>query len=197
MNVKFNIPEYGVTQIKKALKEVIEDNFSYVRVKGEISEIREATKGQIYITLKDEISILSAVVWEQKKRSLTFEPEIGMEVILTGRITTWSKFKTTYQLDVDKVEIAGEGALLKIIEERKKRLIEKGYFDSEHKKQIPYLPSRIGVITSPTGSVIHDIINRISDRFKTHLELWPVAVQGAEASKNIIDAINGFNEFKI
>ena len=195
MNVKFNIPEYGVTQINKALKEVIEDNFSYVRVKGEISEIREATKGQIYITLKDETSILSAVVWEQKKRSLTFEPEIGMEVILTGRITTWSKFKTTYQLDVDKVEIEGEGALLKIIEERKKRLIEKGYFDNENKKQIPYLPSRIGVITSPTGSVIHDIINRISDRFKTHIDLWPVAVQGSEASTNIIDAILGFNKF--
>ena len=112
MNLKFNIPEYGVTQINKALKEVIEDHFSYVRVKGEISEIRVATKGQIYITLKDETSILSAVVWEQKKRLLTFEPEIGMEVTLTGRITTWSKFKTTYQLDVDKIEIAGEGALL-------------------------------------------------------------------------------------
>ncbi len=143
MNLKFNIPEYGVTQINKALKEVIEDHFSYVRVKGEISEIREATKGQIYITLKDEASILSAVVWEQKKRSLTFEPEIGMEVILTGRITTWSKFKTTYQLDVDKIEIAGEGALLKIIEERKKRLIEKGYFDNENKKQIPYLALKL------------------------------------------------------
>ena len=91
-------------------------------------------------------------MWEQKKRSLTFEPEIGMEVILTGRITTWSKFKTTYQLDVDKIEIAGEGALLKIIEERKKRLIEKGYFDNENKKLIPYLPSRIGVIIPPTGT---------------------------------------------
>ncbi len=195
MNLKFNIPEYGVTQFNKALKEVIEEHFSYVRVKGEISEIRVATKGQIYITLKDETSILSAVVWEQKKRSLTFEPEIGMEVILTGRITTWSKFKTTYQIDVDKIEIAGEGALLKIIEERKKRLKAKGYFEDENKKKIPYLPSRIGVITSPTGSVIHDIINRISDRFKTHIDLWPVAVQGTEASNNIIDAINGFNKF--
>ena len=98
MNLKFNIPEYGVTQFNKAIKEVIEDNFSYVRVKGEISEIRVATKGQIYITLKDETSVLSAVVWEQKKRLLTFEPEIGMEVALTGKITTWSKFKTTYQI---------------------------------------------------------------------------------------------------
>ena len=193
MSLNLNIPEYGVTQFNRALKDVIEDHFSYVRIKGEISEIRVATKGQIYITLKDKTSILSAVVWEQKKRSLTFEPEIGMEVTLTGRVTTWSKFKTTYQIDVDKIEIAGEGALLKIIEERKKRLKDKGYFDDANKQKIPYLPSRIGVITSPTGSVIHDIINRISDRFKTPIVLWPVAVQGTEAAKNIIDAINGFN----
>ena len=193
MNSNMNIPEYGVSQFNKAIKDIIEDHFSYVRIKGEISEIRVATKGQIYITLKDKNSILSAVVWEQKKRSLTFEPEIGMEVTLTGRVTTWSKFKTTYQIDVDKIEIAGEGALLKIIEERKKRLKEKGYFDQETKKKIPYLPSRIGVITSPTGSVIHDIINRVSERFKTPIDLWPVAVQGTEAPRNIIEAINGFN----
>ena len=193
MNSNINIPEYGVSQFNKAIKDIIEDHFSYVRIKGEISEIRGATKGQIYITLKDKNSILSAVVWEQKKRSLTFEPEIGMEVTLTGRVTTWSKFKTTYQIDVDKIEIAGEGALLKIIEDRKKRLREKGYFDQEIKKQIPYLPSRIGVITSPTGSVIHDIINRVSERFKTPIDLWPVAVQGTEAPRNIIDAIKGFN----
>ena len=193
MNSNLNIPEYGVTQFNKAIKDVIEDHFSYVRIKGEISEIRVATKGQIYITLKDKNSILSAVVWEQKKRSLIFEPEIGMEVTLTGRVTTWSKFKTTYQIDVDKIEIAGEGALLKIIEERKKRLREKGYFDPDIKKKIPYLPSRIGVITSPTGSVIHDIINRISERFKTPIDIWSVAVQGTEAARNIIDAINGFN----
>jgi len=193
MNSNINIPEYGVSQFNKAIKDIIEDHFSYVRIKGEISEIRAATKGQIYITLKDKNSILSAVVWEQKKRSLTFEPEMGMEVTLTGRVTTWSKFKTTYQIDVDKIEIAGEGALLKIIEERKKRLREKGYFDQEIKKQIPYLPSRIGVITSPTGSVIHDIINRVSERFKTPIDLWPVAVQGTEAPRNIIDAIKGFN----
>ena len=193
MNSNINIPEYGVSQFNKAIKDIIEDHFSYVRIKGEISEIRVATKGQIYITLKDKNSILSAVVWEQKKRSLTFEPEIGMEVTLTGRVTTWSKFKTTYQIDVDKIEIAGEGALLKIIEERKKKLKAKGYFDQETKKKIPYLPSRIGVITSPTGSVIHDIINRVSERFKTPIDLWPVAVQGTEAPRNIIEAINGFN----
>lgn len=194
MSLSLNIPEYGVTQFNNALKDVIEEHFSYVRIKGEISEIRVATKGQIYITLKDENSILSAVVWNQKKRLLTFEPELGMEVIITGRITTWSKFKTTYQIDVDKIEIAGEGALLKIIEERKKRLKEKGYFQQKNKISIPYLPKRIGVITSPTGSVIHDIINRISERFKTNIDIWPVAVQGTEAAKNIIEAINGFNK---
>ena len=194
MNFNLNIPQYGVTEFNKAFKEVIENHFSYVSIKGEISEIRVATKGQIYITLKDKLSILSAVVWEQKKNLLMFEPEIGMEVTLTGRITTWSKFKTTYQIDVDKIEIAGEGALLKIIEERKKRLRERGYFDELRKQKIPFLPSRIGVITSPTGSVIHDIINRISARFKTHIDLWPVAVQGGEAAKNIINAINGFNK---
>ena len=134
MNINLNIPEYSVTQFNKALKNVIEDHFNYVRIKGEVSEIRVATKGQIYITLKDETSILSAVVWKQKINLLTFEPEVGMEVTLTGRITTWSKFKTTYQIDVDKIEIAGEGALLKLIEERKKRLREKGYFDDRNKK---------------------------------------------------------------
>ena len=131
---------------------------------------------------------------KKKKKTLAFEPEVGIEVTLTGRVTTWSKFKTTYQIDVDKIEIAGEGALIKLIEERKIRLKEKGYFDKTNKKKIPYLPSRIGVITSPTGSVIYDIINRVSNRFKTPIDLWPVTVQGAEAAKNIIEAINGFNQ---
>lgn len=194
MNLNINIPQYGVTQFNKAFKDIIEDHFSYVSIKGEISEIRVATKGQIYLTLKDEASILSAVIWEQKKRLLSFEPEVGMEVTLIGKVTTWSKFKTTYQIDIDKIEIAGEGALLKLIEERKKRLKKKGYFEEVNKKKIPYLPSRIGVITSPTGSVIHDIINRVSNRFKTPIDLWPVSVQGTEAAKNIIEAINGFNK---
>ena len=135
MSLKLNIPEYGVTQFNRELKDLIEDHFSYVRIKGEISEIRVATKGQLYITLKDETSILSAVVWEQKKRSLSFEPELGMEVTLTGRITTWSKFKTTYQIDVDKIEIAGEGALLKIIEERKKKAWGKRVFRSRNQEK--------------------------------------------------------------
>jgi len=193
MNHSTNIPEYKVTQFNRAFKQIIQNNFDYVRIKGEISEIKEATKGQIYLTIKDEESILSGVVWEQKKRYLQLSPEIGMEVILTGKITTWSKFRTTYQIDIDKIEIAGEGALLKLIEDRKKKLKAKGLFNIENKKSIPFLPDKIGVITSPTGSVIYDIINRISDRFSVPIDLWPVSVQGTEAAMSIIEAIKGFN----
>jgi exodeoxyribonuclease VII large subunit len=164
-----------------------------VRIKGEISEIKRATRGQLYLTLKDDESILSGVIWDNKKRDLQFNPEAGMEVVVTGKITTWSKFKTTYQVDIDKVELAGEGALLKLIEDRKQRLKAKGIFDTEHKRTLPFLPNKIGVITSPTGSVIHDIINRIQDRFPTNIDVWPVAVQGHDAAETIINAIKGFN----
>ena len=188
-----NIPEYNVSQFNQEFKQVIESNFDYIRIKGEVSEVKIATKGQIYITLKDNESILSCVVWEQKKKFLDFHPETGLEVIVTGKITTWSKYRTTYQLDIDKIELSGEGALLKLIEERKKRLIAKGIFDKETKKPIPFLPKRIGVITSPTGSVIYDIINRIQERCPTAIDLWPTPVQGVSAAELIIKAIKGFN----
>ena len=197
MNKNINIPEYEVSEFNKVFKQVVENNFNYVRIKGEISEIKTATKGQIYLTLKDNDSILSAVIWEQKIKFLDIMPELGLEIIATGKITTWSRFKTTYQIDIDKVEIAGEGALLKLIEERKKRLKSKGYFDEEKKKPLPYLPTRIGIITSPTGSVIYDIINRVTDRFPMPLDVWPVAVQGNEAVSSISKAILGFNKMTI
>ena len=152
---KINIPEFEVSEFNQAFKEVIESNFNYVRIKGEISEVKTATRGQIYLTLKDEDSILSGVIWDQKKKYLDINPEIGLEIIATGRITTWSRYKTTYQIDIDKIEIAGEGALLKLIEERKKRLQKKGYFDEDKKIPLPFLPERLGIITSPTGSVVH------------------------------------------
>ena len=193
MNLVTNIPEYFVSQFNKVFRDIIKSNFDYVRIRGEISEIKTATKGQLYLTLKDDKSILSGVIWETKKRYLQFNPDIGMEVIVTGKITTWSKFKTTYQIDIDKVELAGEGALLKLIEDRKTRLKAKGIFDLMHKKFLPYIPKKIGVITSPTGSVIHDIINRIQDRFPVNIDIWPVAVQGADAAETIISAIRGFN----
>ena len=193
MNELINIPEYQVSQFNRLFRDVIETNFNYVRIKGEISEIKKATRGQLYLTLIDDESILSGVIWDNKKRDLQFNPEAGMKVVVTGKITTWSKFKTTYQIDIDKVELAGEGALLKLIEDRKKRLQAKGIFDTVHKCSLPFLPNKIGVITSPTGSVIHDIINRIQDRFPTNIDVWPVAVQGSDAAETIINAIKGFN----
>ena len=193
MNYSINIPEYEVSQFNRALKEVVENNFDYVRIRGEISEVKIATRGQIYLVLKDNESILSGVIWDQKKKYLKFNPEVGMEVVVTGKITTWSKFKTTYQIDIDKIELSGEGAILKLIEDRKKRLKAKGLFEKEKKKTLPFLPSKIGVITSPTGSVIHDIINRIKDRFFVAIDVWPTAVQGAEAADEVIQAIKGFN----
>ena len=194
MSNKINIPEFEVSEFNRAFKEIIETNFNYVRIKGEVSEIKTATKGQIYVTLKDNDSILSGVIWEQKKKYLDIIPELGLEIIVTGKITTWSRFKTTYQIDIDKIEIAGEGALLKLIEERKKRLFNKGYFDDSEKTPLPFLPTRIGIITSPTGSVVHDIINRVKDRFPMLIDVWPVSVQGTDAVLSISKAINGFNE---
>ena len=196
MKSKFNIPEYNVSQLNKSIKEVIENNFNYVRIRGEISEIKTATRGQYYLTLKDNESILSGVIWDQKIKYLNFQPEIGMEIIATGKITTWAKYKTTYQIDIDKIELAGEGALLKLIEDRKKKLKAKGLFNEETKKALPFLPSKIGVITSPSGSVIHDIINRIRDRFFTNIDIWPTAVQGVGAKDEIIEAIKSFNNMK-
>ncbi len=197
MNNKINIPEYEVSQFNKLFKDIVESNFNYVRIKGEISEIKTASKGQIYLTLKDQDSILSGVIWDQKKKYLDIVPELGLEIIATGKITTWSRFKTTYQIDIDKIEIAGEGALLKLIEERKNKLFKKGYFDQDKKKAIPFLPSRVGIITSPTGSVIYDIINRVNDRFPLPLDIWPVAVQGVDAVSSISNAIMGFNNMII
>ena len=137
-----NIPEYKVSQFNFQIKDLIENNFNYVRISGEISEIKNASKGQLYMTLKDDQSILSCVVWSQKMKNLLFNPELGMQVIATGKITTWSKYKTTYQLDIDKIELEGEGALLKLIEDRKKKLKTKGIFDEKYKKNLPLIPKK-------------------------------------------------------
>ena len=193
MNNGLNIPEYEVSQFNRLFKDVIETNFDYVRIRGEISELKNAASGHLYLTLKDKDSVLNATIWKQKKNFIQFNPEVGMDVIVTGKISTYAKSISTYSINIDKLELAGEGALLKIIEDRKKKLQSQGIFDDIHKKKIPYLPKKIAVITSPTGSVIHDIINRIKERCPTNIDIWPVAVQGAVAAENIINAIKGFH----
>jgi exodeoxyribonuclease VII large subunit len=193
MNIGVNIPEYEVSQFNKIIKEVIESNFDYIKIRGEISDLKNASSGHVYLTLKDNSSILNATIWKQKKDFLKIKPEVGMEVIATGKISTYAKSISTYSINIDNLELAGEGVLLKLVEERKKRLQKKGIFEDENKKKIPYLPERIGVITSSTGSVIHDIINRINDRFPIKIDIWPVAVQGSKSSEDIINAIQGFN----
>ena len=193
MSTRKNIPEYEVSQFNDIFKSIVESNFDYVRIKGEIAELKNAASGHIYLTLKDNSSVLNATIWNQKKNYLTIFPEVGMEVIVSGKISTYAKSISTYSINIDKIELAGEGALLKIIEDRKKSLKEKGIFDKKHKKNIPYLPNNIGVITSPTGSVIYDIINRIKDRLPTNIDIWPVTVQGIKAADSIIEAIEGFN----
>ena len=189
-----NIPEYEVTQFNKIFKEVVENNFDYIRIRGEISELKIAASGHIYLTLKDSTSILNATIWNQKKEYLNIKPEIGMEIIATGKISTYAKSISTYSINIDKIEIAGEGALLKLIEDRKSRLEKKGIFELKHKKKLPFLPDKIGVITSPTGSVIYDIINKIKDRYPVDIDIWPVTVQGANAADKIINAIQNFNK---
>ncbi len=139
---KYNIPEYGVSEINNAIKDVLQNNFDYVLVRGEISEIKTSSNGHIYLTLKDNNSILSGVIWGQKKQFLKLKPDLGMEVLVKGKITSWSKYKTTYQIDVDNIELSGIGALLKLIEDRKKKLKAKGIFDEEKKKKIPYIPKK-------------------------------------------------------
>ena len=134
---KYNIPEYGVSEINNAIKDVLQNNFDYVLVRGEISEIKTSSNGHIYLTLKDNNSILSGVIWGQKKQFLKLKPDLGMEVVVKGKITSWSKYKTTYQIDVDNIELSGIGALLKLIEDRKKKLKAKGIFDEDKKKKIP------------------------------------------------------------
>ena len=191
-----NIPEYEVSQFNKAIKEVVELNFDYVRIKGEISDLKNASSGHVYLTLKDDSSVLNATIWSQKKNYIKIKPEVGMEVIVTGKISTYAKSISTYSINIDNLELAGEGALLKLIEERKKKLQKQGIFDEAHKKEIPYLPKKIGVITSSTGAVIYDIINRIKDRCPVKIDIWPVSVQGSKAAEDIINAIRGFNNDK-
>lgn len=184
--------EWTVSEISFAIRQLMETSFSSVRVKGEIFGAKRADSGHWYLSLKDENSLLSAVCWRGVASALNVKIEDGLEVIATGRITTFNG-RSSYQLIIEKLEIAGQGALLKLLEERKQKFLSEGLFDSAHKKPIPYLPQTIGVITSPTGAVIRDIIHRIRDRFPCRIIVWPTLVQGEGAADKIATAIKGFN----
>ena len=190
--VKTNIPEYSVSEISYILKRTMEESFSMVKIRGEISGLRPAASGHLYFNLKDDKSILKTICWKGVAATLPFKPEDGLEVICIGKITTYPA-RSEYQLEVSKIESAGIGALLAMLEKRKLKLTEEGLFDPQRKKTLPFLPTVIGIITSPTGSVIRDILHRIRERFPIHVIVWPVLVQGAEAAGQIADAINGFN----
>lgn len=182
-----NVPEFTVSEVSHALKNLVEENFAYVRVKGELSGVKFAGSGHMYGVLKDDKSVIDAVCWRGNVSKLTTRPEDGLEVVCIGRLTTYPG-RSKYQIIIESMELAGQGALLKMIEERKKKLAAEGLFDQNRKKQLPFLPRHIAVITSPTGAVIRDILHRISDRFPTHVQLFPVQVQGDEAAQQITNA---------
>ena len=190
-----NLPEYSVGDLARRLKRTIEDEFGFVRVRGEISQPKKHSSGHCYLRLKDDTAVIEAVCWRGTVAKLAVKPEEGLEVIVTGRMTTYPG-RSQYQLIIESMELAGEGALLKMLEERKRRLAAEGLFDPDRKKPIPFLPDVIGVITSPTGAVIRDILHRLHDRFPRHVLLWPVAVQGERAAAEVTAAIEGFNRIQ-
>src|SRR5579883_2753875 len=187
-----NMTEITVSEMSAALKRSIEQGFSYVRVRGEISGFKRHGSGHLYLCLKDSDAVLDAVCWRGTAARLGVRPEDGMEVVCAGRVTTYPG-RSKYQLVIESMELAGIGALLKMLEERRARLAAEGLFDEERKKKLPFLPRVIGVVTSPTGAVIRDILHRLNDRFPRHVLLWPVAVQGEGAAEQVAAAIAGFN----
>ena len=187
-----NVPEFSVSEIAFSLKRTLEDTYARVRVRGELSRVSIPRSGHMYTTLKDDQSNLDAVCWKGVLSRLPIKPEEGMEVICTGKITTYHA-SSKYQLVIENMELAGEGALLKLLEERKKKLGAEGLFSADRKQPIPFLPRKIGVVTSPTGAVIRDILHRLNDRFPRHVLVWPVLVQGTGAAQQVAAAIRGFD----
>jgi exodeoxyribonuclease VII large subunit len=188
--------EYSVSEISAKIKNIVEINCGYVRIKGEISGLKIATSGHGYLNLKDENAVLAATCWKHALSKLKFKLEDGMEVVASGKITTYAG-QSRYQLTIDNIEPAGVGALMKVLIERKTKLEKEGLFDKGRKKPLPFLPKRIGIVTSITGAVIQDMLHRIRDRFPTHVLVWPVTVQGETAASEIACAINGFNEMDL
>ena len=182
--LRSNLPEYSVGEISALLKRTVEQNFAYVRVRGEISGLKRHSSGHCYLALKDEEAVLDAVIWRMTAARLALKPEDGMEVVCAGRLTTYPG-RSKYQLVIESVELARIGALLKLLEERKKKLEAEGLFAPERKKKLPYLPAVIGVVTSPTGAVIRDILHRLDDRFPRRVLVWPVEIGRASCRERV------------
>lgn len=187
-----NLKEYSVSELSLALKRTVEDTYELVRVRGEITGFKRAASGHLYMALKDADAVLDAVCWRGTALKLPVKLEDGLEVVAVGKLTTYPG-RSKYQMVIQHLELAGAGALMALLEERKKKLAAEGLFDAARKKPIPYLPSIIGVVTSPTGAVIRDILHRLADRFPRQVILWPVLVQGEGAAEQVAKAINGFN----
>ena len=186
-----NSPALSVSELSGALKRTIENAFGQVRVRGEISGFKRHASGHCYFTLKDENACIDAVIWRSSAQALAFRPEDGAEIIATGKLTTYPG-RSKYQIVVERMELAGEGALLALLERRRKALAAEGLFEVSRKRPLPFLPRVIGVVTSPTGAVIRDILHRLEDRCPTRVVLWPVPVQGEGAAQKIANAIRGF-----
>ncbi len=190
-----NMPEQTVSELANALKKTVEDNYAFVRVRGELGRVVLAKSGHLYFDIKDEGATLNTIMWKGNASRLPFKPEEGLEVVAEGKLSTYPG-RSNYQLIADKMRPAGLGALMQLLEERKKKLAAEGLFDAERKKPIPFLPAVIGVVTSPTGAVIRDILHRVRDRFPCHVLIWPALVQGERAAAEVEAGIRGFNALK-
>lgn len=189
-----NTPEYSVSELALALKRTVEDAFGYVRLRGEISGLKVAASGHAYLCLKDDKAVIDGVMWKGGVQALRFRPEDGLEVIVTGKLTTYPG-RSKYQIVIERMEPAGVGALMALLEQRRAKLAAEGLFDPARKRPLPFLPQVIGVVTSPTGAVIRDILHRLADRFPRRVILWPVLVQGEGAAAQVAAAVRGFNSF--
>jgi len=188
-----NAPEFTVSELSGKVKNFIETEFSYVRVRGELGRVSTPASGHVYLDLKDDKSVISGVIWRGKAAALSIRPEQGLEVIAVGKLTTFPG-QSKYQIVIDSIEPAGQGALMALLEERKKKLAAEGLFDESIKKKLPFMPKIIGIVTSPTGAVIRDMMHGFRERFPVHVIVWPVRVQGENASKEVARAIDGFNK---
>src|SRR5580704_686883 len=188
-----NIPEWSVSELSAALKKTVEDAYGYVRVRGEVSGFRgPSPSGHVYFRLKDDKAVLESVIWKTTFNRMRVKPEEGLDVVVTGRLTTFAG-SSKYQIVIDTLEPAGIGALMALLEERKRKLAAEGLFEEARKQLLPFLPEVIGVVTSPTGAVIRDILHRLADRFPRHVLVWPVKVQGESSAAEVAAAIAGFN----